>query len=201
MKLYFVPQTRSTRPRWVLEELGVPYELVRLDPSKGDNKRPEYLAVHPLGHVPALDDGGLHMVESAAICQYLADKYPERQLAPAVGTPERGAYYQWMMFTMTTVEPPLVSIAEHRRFLPEAERIPEVAERAERRFAEVAGVVQSHLAGREYVVGTHFTAADVVLASALAWGGSMGLLGGFDGLQAYVKRMTARPAAQKARSA
>ena len=201
MKLYFVPQTRSTRPRWLLEELGVPYELVRLDPSKGDNKRPEYLAVHPLGHVPALEDGGLHMVESAAICQYLADKYPERLLAPALGSPERGAYYQWMMFTMTTVEPPLIAVAEHRRFLPEAERLPAVAERAERRFAEVADVVQRHLAGREYVVGSHFTAADVVLASALAWGGSMGLLGGFDGLQEYVKRMTSRPAAVKARGA
>ena len=103
MKLYYAPQTRAGRVRWMLEEIGAPYELVRLDMSKGDHKKPEYMKIHPHGAVPALADGDLAMFESAAICAYLADKFPEKRLAPPVGTPPRGLYYQWMIYSMATL--------------------------------------------------------------------------------------------------
>jgi glutathione S-transferase len=198
MKLYCCPQTRSLRPRWMLEELGVPYELVVVDLSKGEHKRPEYLKVHPMGVVPALEDGEHTFIESVAICQYLADKYPEKGLAPQPGTPERGEYYQWMMFAMTTVEPPLVDAFMHTRFLPEAQRQPAVAEQGRKRFFEVARVLEERLRGREFIVGNGFTAADVVMAQMLGWGQVLGLMADFPGLTAYVARHTARPAAQRA---
>jgi len=92
MKLYYSPQTRAGRPRWLLEEIGAPYEIASLDLKKGEHKQPEYMKIHPHGAVPALIDGDLALFESAAICMYLADKYPEKKLAPALGTPARGEH-------------------------------------------------------------------------------------------------------------
>ena len=114
LKLYFAPRTRATRPRWLLEELGVPYELVELDMSKQEHKQLPYLRIHPLGRVPALADGDQVIFESAAICMYLADKFPEKKLAPAVGTPERGQYYQWMVYAGATLEPEVLTSAADR---------------------------------------------------------------------------------------
>src|SRR5579875_974030 len=105
LKLYYAPMSRAVRPRWVLEEIGAPYELVKIDLAKNEQKRPEYLAVNPNGTVPALEDGDLRLFESAAICQYLADKFPEARLAPPPGTPARGLYYQWIHYAMSGVEP------------------------------------------------------------------------------------------------
>ena len=90
MKLYYAPHTRASRPRWLLEELGVPYELVRVDVAHQENRQAPYLLINPLGHVPALVDGDMTIIESAAICMYLADKFPEKKMAPAVGSPPRG---------------------------------------------------------------------------------------------------------------
>src|SRR5258705_12836566 len=110
MKLYYARMTRAGRPRWMLEETGAPYELVRLDLSRGEHKKPEYMKIHPHGSVPALDDGDLALFESAAICAYLADKFPEKRLAPPVGTPARGLYYQWIVYSMATMEPPILKV-------------------------------------------------------------------------------------------
>src|SRR4029450_1324052 len=90
------------------EEIGEPFELARLDMSKKEHKAPEYMKIHPHGAVPALVDGDLVLIESAAIVAYLADKFPAAKLAPAVGTPERGRYYQWLFYTIGTLEPPLI---------------------------------------------------------------------------------------------
>lgn len=198
MKLYFVPRTRSTRPRWMLEELGVPYELKVLNVAQGENKRPEYLAVHPMGSVPALEDGELKLFESAAIIQYLADKYPEQGLAPKPGTPERGEYYTWMMFCMTTVEPPLVDIFYNTVLLPEAQCNAETAEKGRKRFAEVARVLEARVRGREFVVGNSFSAADLLLSSMIGWAERMGVMSDFPVLQEYGKRHLSRPAARRA---
>ena len=122
LKLYHSAQSRSTRPRWLLEEIGAPYELVRVDLGKQEHKTPQYLQIHPHGVVPALVDGDLALIESGAICAYLADKFPAARLAPAVGTPERGRYYQWMFYTMATLEPPLLQVFMNTVQLPEAQR-------------------------------------------------------------------------------
>ena len=200
MKLYFAPQTRAVRPRWLLEELGVPYEIVPIDLTKGEHKKPEYMKIHPHGAVPALVDGDLALFESAAICMYLADKYAEKKLAPAVGTAARGLYYQWMIYAMATLEPPVVQIFFNTVMLPEAERSAAAVEKAKTQFADVARVLSSALATRPYILGEQFSAADVLIGGTIGWAGMMGLLGEHPTLQAYAQRLSERPAFQRARS-
>ena len=198
LKLHYVPQTRAGRVRFVLEELGVPFELLRMEAK--DTKSPEYLKVNPLGHVPALVDGDTTVIESAAICMYLADKFPEKKLAPPPGTPERAAYYQWIVYAMVTMEPVLVVYGQHTLRFAEADRSKATAEWAKKRFEDVAAVVDAHVKGREFIVGSHFTVADVVMAGVVGFGRMMGLMGGFPNLDAYAKGIYSREAGKKARA-
>ncbi|MEN9799387.1 MAG: hypothetical protein RL653_3083 [Pseudomonadota bacterium] len=196
LTLYFVPATRATRPLWLLEELAVPYERIQLDPALGETKTPGYRSLHPLGHVPALKDGDQVVIESAAICMHLADKFPEKGLAPGPGTAARGRYYQWILFAMTTVEPSLVTIFESRtgrRAHP-----PEVLEAAQARLKEVAAVVEAALGDGPFILGQAFSAADVVLGATLSWGLRMKVLDGFPRISAYAARLMERPAARVA---
>jgi glutathione S-transferase len=201
MKLYYNPQSRAARVRWMLEELGAPHELVHMDFTKGDHKKPEYLKIHPMGSLPAIEDNGFPMFESAAIVMHLADKHPEKKLAPAPGTNERGEYYQWILFAMIEMEQPVVTVLQHTRFLPEAERSPATVEKATQRFKVVAAAVDARMKGREYIVGNTFTAADLVVGGVLAFAGRFGLLADFPALQDYVGRVMARPAAKKSMGA
>jgi glutathione S-transferase len=198
MKLYYCPQTRAGRPRWLLEEIGEPHELVRIDLSKGEHKKPDYMKIHPHGAVPALIDGDLALFESAAICMHLADKYPQKRLAPEVGTPARGLYYQWMLYSMATLEPPVLAVFLNTIMLPEAERSAAAVEKGKTQFADVARVLSNALAGRTFLLGEQFSAADVMIGSTLGWAGMMGLLNDHPTLQAYVKRLTERPAFKRA---
>src|SRR4051812_20596001 len=162
VKLYYVPMTRSNRPRWMLEELGVPYELVRLDPKKGDNKTPEYLAINPTGKVPALVDGEVKMFESAAIVAYLGDKFGDEKLAPPAGSAERPAYYQWLFFGMTTLEQPVSLYAKHSSTLPPEKRVAEVAEDAKAGVERALLALDRALADRQWLLRS-FSAADIVV--------------------------------------
>ncbi|GIW44889.1 MAG: glutathione S-transferase [Candidatus Binatia bacterium] len=200
IKLYHAARTRSVRPRWLLEEMGVPYELVRLDLGQKEHKRPEYLAIHPHGTVPALVDGNLALMESSAICMYLADKFADKGMAPNPGTPERGLYYQWMVYAVATLEPPLVQIFQHTMLLPEAERSPKALQEAQEKFREVARVLTEALQGKDYLVGNRFTAADIMIGSTLIWAALMGLLADQPVLATYVQRLQERPACQKAQA-
>jgi len=199
LTLYHAHLSRSVRPRAMLEEIGVPYELVRVDLAAGEQLRPEYLALNPNGAVPTLVDGDLAIWESAAICQYLADRFPEKKLAPPVGTPERAHYYQWIHFAMCTLEPPAVAVFLHTIQRPEAERIPRVAEEGKRQLAATVRVVDQALEGRSYIVGDRLSTADVVLGTTLAWAQMMGLIGADSPhALAYLARLLARPAFQRA---
>jgi glutathione S-transferase len=199
LTLYHSPQSRSIRPRWLLEELGVPYEVKVLSLADGDQKKPEYLKLNPNGAVPTLADGDLVLWESAAICQYLADKFPDKRLAPSVGTPERGKYYQWIHYAMCGIEPPAVAIFMHTIRLPEAERVPTVVEGAKQQLAAALKVVDDAVAGREWILGSQFTAADVMVGSTLAWCQMMGMMGDqVPNASAYLARCAARPAFQRA---
>jgi len=192
MKLYFAPRTRATRPRWMLEELGVPYEIVTVDLASKENREPGYLRVHPLGEVPALVDGDVTVFESIAICMYLADRYSERGLAPPVSSPLRAPYYQWLLFCASTIEPAIGRSAQHGGDVAEAER-----EKARARFADAAEVLTRALAAREHMLGTPFSTADVIVGSNLNWARRVGLLEGRDVLSGYVDRLLARPAARR----
>lgn len=197
MKLFYVSKTRSVRPRWVLEELGVPYQLVRLDPSKGETRAAEHLARQPLGHVPALEDGDVRMFESAAICLYLAEKYPEKGLLPPPGTPARAATYQWLFYAMTELEPPCSAVSAERR-KPEAERSARVADEARARFRKAAAALEPVLARSPFLLGASFTVADAVVGAVLAWGHAQGPLEGLPATEAYLARLRERPAWRRA---
>ena len=198
IKLYYAPRTRSTRPRWLLEELGVLYELVRLDLGKGDHKKAEYLAIHPHGVVPALEDDGRVIIESLAICLYVADKFPEKGFAPEIRTIERGEYYQWMFYGAATIEPELVRYFVNAVAGDEDSRDADEAGAAKRQFNEIAGVLKRALAGKDFVVANKISAADIALGSMLAWARSMQLLKEHPELEGYVKKLTERPAFRKA---
>ncbi len=193
MKLYYVAKTRASRPRWMLEELGVPYELVRLDPSKGETRSAEHLARQPLGHVPALEDGQVRMFESAAICLYLAERYPEKGLVPPPATPGRAATYQWLFYAMTELEPPCSAMSAEKR-KPEAERGTAALDEARGRFRKAAAVLEAPLSNTPYLLGAEFTVADVVVGAILAWGRSLGALEGLPATEAYLRRLKDRPA-------
>ncbi len=192
--------TRAGRPRWLLEELEVPYELVRVDFAAKQNETSEYAKVHPLGAVPALEDDGVAIFESGAICAYLADKFPEKGLAPAVGTPERGPYYQWMFYAMATLEPPVMEIYRQAVLLAAEERSEKALAAARESFADAAGVVERALAGKEFLLGDRFSAADIMIGSNLVWAKLLGQIDPYPTIQAYLKRLGVRPAGKRARA-
>ena len=176
MKLYYAPQTRAIRPLIMLEELAVPYEIVLIDFQGGEHKRVEYRKIHPHGQLPALQDGTLTMFESAAICAYLADKFPDKRMAPALGTVERGMYYQWMFYSMASLE----------GFALDRERMKEC-------FLVLDRVINGH----EFLIGDKITAADVMIGSGVVYlDARHHILNDFPSLEAYAKRMLARPSFQ-----
>jgi len=183
--------------RWLLEELGdVPYAVEAKTP--GTLKTPEYLRIHPLGAVPAVRDGDVTMFESGAIVEWLLERYGKGRLAPPPGTPARAAYLQWLHFGEATMAPPLVDVLLHTMFLPEAERVPAVAERGRARFRQLLDVLEARLAGREHLCGD-FTAADVMVGYAVGLARMLGLgTDGPPGVQAYFERLAARPAYRRA---
>ena len=191
LKLFYIPNTRATRVRWMLEELHAPYELVRIDwpAAKSEQYRRE---VHPLGAVPALQDDDGVVIESAAIIAHLADRFG---LAPPPG--KRGAYYQWILYAMATLEPLVSAFSDHTRKLPEEKRVASIAEAARRSFQASAAPVVHALDGREWLLG-EFGAADVVLGSVIVWAAALRLADA-PALLAYADRIRARPAWQAAR--
>jgi glutathione S-transferase len=148
--------------------------------------------------VPAFSDDRVTIFESAAICAYLADEFPDKHLAPPVGSPQRGLYYQWIVYSMATMEPPVLKVFLNTRMLPEEKRSAAVAEEGRAQWKDVARVVQRAVEGKTFLLGEQFTAADVMVGSILGWSGFMGLLEGFPGLQEYVGRLTSRPAFKRA---
>ncbi len=192
MKLYYAPRTRSIRPRWLLEELGVPFKLVRLDLASGAQKNPDFLRINPMGKVPALEDGDFHLFESGGICLYLADRFAEKGLAPKPGTPERGQYYQWAFFALTSLEPPVFEALDEKQGRRPAGSARERATRALR-------VLESAISGRSFLVGDHFSAADILVGTVVSVARVCGLTTEFPGIQTYGERLSSRPAYKRAR--
>lgn len=194
MKLFHMPRTRSDRARWMLEEIGVPHELVTVDVFAGQGRSPEHLTRHPLGHVPVLEIGGVTLIESAAICMHLADLHPEAKLAPPLATPERAKYYEWMTFVPASVDPCLETIMFHTVFLPEDKRLPKLVESQRRKWQKIEQYLVKRLDGQRFAVGDAFTAADILIASCLLWARMAGALSDSPVLAAYLAEHCARPA-------
>jgi glutathione S-transferase len=198
MKLYHSQFTRSGRAKWMLEEVGASFEVEKISFQKGEHKKPEYLMIHPHGSVPALVDGDLRLFESSAIVMHLADKFPEKKLAPPLGSNDRAHYYRWMVYVPATVDPALEAITFHTRLLPEDKRVAAIADEGKRKWEAIARVLEETVGGRQYVVGSSFTAADVVLASALGWANFLGMLADHPKLKAYHDPLMDRAAAKRA---
>ncbi len=194
MKLYEFPPTRSIRPRWMLQELQVPFESVWVNLIKGEHRDREVLKLNPAGKVPVLVDGDLVLNESVAIVLYLAKKYPEKGFLPT-DAKGRAEVDRWLLFTVTELEQPLWRIAKHTSLLPEARRIPGDVVLAREDFRDMVPVIEAHLAGHEFVCGDRVTAADFVLAYTLDWANETNLLSAFPASVAYLERMYARPRA------
>ncbi len=190
-RLYHTPQTRSTRVLWALEELGAPHELTVL--TREQRRGPEHRERHPMGRVPVIEDGGEVLFESAAIVLALADRDEQGRLSFPVGSRERELTYQWALFAMLEIEVPTIAERDER------ERDPERAATARERVREAARVVERELAGREFIVGGRFSAADIVLASVLAFARDRGVLDSdLPEVHRYVDAMVARPARVRA---
>jgi glutathione S-transferase len=194
MKLYEFAPTRSIRARWTLQELGVEFEAVSVNLLTGEHRQPEFLAINPAGKVPVLVDGDMVLSESIAIAVHLAEKYPEKGLAPTDPC-ARAQLMRWLLFTTTELEQPLWRITRHTRLYPEDRRLPGDVALARDEFAAMAKVLDRHMEEREFVVGDSVTVADFVLAYTLDWAQILGLLEDLPRLEGYMMRMYARPRA------
>jgi glutathione S-transferase len=196
MKLYHCPNTRSFRPLWLLEELGVSYDIALINVFNHEGQQPSYLNINPHGTVPTLVDNTLILYEAGAICLYLADKYIKHNLAPVINSPNRGLYYQWMFFVPATMEPPLVNIFLHTQLLEASKRRQSVIDDSKERFVHIAVVLEQTLTNQPYILGERFSTADIMIASTLDWFPE--LITHFEALQHYHHKLTQRPAFKRA---
>jgi glutathione S-transferase len=191
LTLYHAAPSRSSITRWMLEEVGEPYDIHLLSLSKGENRAADYLAVNPMGKVPALKHGDVVITESAAICTYLADEFPRAKLNVPIGTPRRGVYLKWLFFGPGCIEPAMMDRAFPRK---------EEARRSALGYGDfdtVMDVTAKAVATGPYLMGEQFTAADVVIGSTLRWGLLFKLLPERPEFVAYTGRLAARPALQR----
>ena len=200
MKLYGYPNSRATRALWALEEAQAEYDYVHVDVKAGAGKDQNYRAINPGGKVPTLVDGDLVITESAAICLYIGEKYPQSGLLPPSGAPERALCYRWICFAISELEQPLWTIAKHRFVLPEEKRVPAVLQTAFWEFSVAAKVFAEGLGDRRYAVGESFTAADILLGHTLAWATSARIALGDEQLKTYADHVLDRPALVRARN-
>jgi glutathione S-transferase len=191
MKLYWAPRTRSFSTLWLMEETGQPYERVLTDLSKGEHKSPEYLTINPMGKVPALRDGEATLAEAAAICAYVAERYPQAKLAPPLGDPLRARYLYWLFFSPGCIEPAMVQLAT------KIEMNPTAAGWGDAQL--VLDVLDAALSTGPWLLGETFSAADIMVGSGLNFAVRLFKMApsrpSFD---RYLDRCAARPAFQRA---
>jgi glutathione S-transferase len=189
---YTNPMSRGRIARWMLEEIGVPYrtEVMTFGATM---KAPEYLAVNPMGKVPAIRHGKTVVTECAAICAYLADTFPEADLAPRPD--ERGSYYRWMFFTSGPLEAAVTNRALGFVTPPEKSRMAGYGS-----FADVMDTLEKAVSAAPYIAGQRFTAADVYVGSHISWGLGFGSIEKRQAFVDYLGRATDRAAYKRARA-
>jgi glutathione S-transferase len=190
--LYHGPQSRSSGTLTLLEELGAPYELHVLNLKAGEQRQAAYLAVNPMGKVPAIRHHGALVTEQVAIALYLADQFPQAGLAPAIGDKLRGPYLRWMAYYAGCFEPAIIDRALKRD--PAPAMMSSYGD-----FDTMLATLDAQLAGGPWLLGERFTAADVLWGTATNWVLQFGLMPPTPAISAYAARATARPAYQRAR--
>jgi glutathione S-transferase len=192
LTLYHASPSRSSVALWMLEEVGEPYDIKLLRLSEGDNRKADYLAVNPMGKVPALRHGDTVITEVAAVCAYLADAFPAKKLNVPVGDPRRGVYLKWLFFGPGSLEPAVIDRAAPRKEEPRRAMLPYGD------FETCMDVVARAVEKGPWLLGEQFTAADVVIGSNIRWGTIFKLIPERPEFAAYSARIAARPAAQRA---
>lgn len=202
MKLYYIPTTRAVRPRWLLEELGVDYELVYVNMSQ--TRQSEYHQLHPHGKVPVLVDEAVTLYESSAICAYLADKYSEQGFAPPLSHPVRGYYYQWLFYAGQTLEPPVEQYMFNilpnlpEKILPKNYQTHIDSTTAQAWFERVCEPLNVALTNSTYLVENRMSAADIVTGGVLLWAFKLGMMNEDTPAKAYLMKLIERSAFRQA---
>jgi glutathione S-transferase len=198
MKIHHAPNSRSVRALWLFNELGLPYELEIYPLGDKSMRTPEYLRVHPLGRVPALEDGDLTIFESGAIVQYVLDKYGEGAMVPTAGSTDYPTYLQWLHYAEGMIMPQINIIVVETIFLPEERRNQTNVDRATKLLTRMLTAVDVHLQDREFLAG-EFSGADIMTGHACIVSGRLGVdISDKPNVAAYIDRLEARPALQKA---
>jgi len=191
--LFHSPNTRSTGALLLLEELRAPYELRVLNMKAGEQRQPAYLAINPMGKVPAVLHNGALITEQVAVYIYLADLFPEARLAPDIGDPMRGPYLRWLAFYGSSFEPAVVD-----RALKREPGTPAMSPYGD--FDTVLNTVVTQLRPGPWLLGERFTAADVLWGTALTWMTGFGLVPLRPEIQSYIDRVNARPAVARVKA-
>ena len=199
LKLHFAPNSRASRTLWLLEELGLEYELNRMNFHPKDLKSDEHRARHPLGRIPVLEDGETSIFESGAIAEYILERHKNGGLKPASDDPNFPEYLQWFHYCEGMVMPPINTIVVHTLLLPPERRDETVRAQAERLLAKAWVPVEEAIAGRDYLIGA-FSAADTMLGHACIMSKRLEVITAdvYPNLSAYADRLMARPACAKA---
>ncbi len=194
IKLYGTPPTRALRAIWLLNELGLEYQMLPVDILKGETREPDFLALNPAGKVPVLVDGDLVITESSAIQLYLADKYSQAGFIPET-VEDRAKMYRWIFFLATEIEQPLWRIARHTFLYPEEKQLPQDVDLARQECLEMLAVLEQHMKTHEFMVADRLSVADFNAAYTLDWANEEKMLGDMPRLTEYLKAMYSRPAA------
>jgi glutathione S-transferase len=193
---YGSPMSSAVRTRWILEEIGVPYEYKRVNLREGENREPDFLKISPGGKIPAIQDGDVTLTESMAINFYLAEKYG-KGLMPA-DVVERARVYEWSFWSISNVQPLLLTVLLHTMIKPEAERDPKAVETARAQIPPYLDLLNRALQGKEYLVANRFTVADLNTASVIGLGSFVGVdFSGYANIQAWLSRVQSRPSFAK----
>lgn len=198
LTLHFAPNSRAGRIMWLLEELELPYELNKMAFHPKDLKSDEHRARHPLGRIPVLEDGDVSIYESGAIVEYILEHHKNGGLKPAVADAMYPEYLQWFHYCEGMVMPPINTIVVHTLLLPEDRRDATVLGQAQRLLTKAMGPIEDALEGRDYLIGD-FSGADIMLGHSIFMANRMGCItDDMPKLKAYVARVAARPAFDKA---
>ena len=198
MKIHHAPNSRSVRALWLFNELGLPYDIEIYPLGDKSMRTPEYLKVHPLGRVPALEDGNLTIFESGAIVQYVLEKYGDGNMVPATGSIDYPIYLQWLHYAEGMIMPQVNIIVVETIFLPEERRNQTNVDRATKLLTRMLTAVDIHLQDRDFLAG-EFSGADIMTGHACIVSGRLGAdISDKPNIAAYIDRLEARPALQKA---
>jgi len=199
LKLYYSPASRAVRVAWLLEELGLEYDVQKFALGDRAMREPDYLAVHPMGRVPALEDKGVTLFESGAIIQYILANYGDGKFVPNVGTPEFAEYLQWFHYAEGMIMPPINTLVVETILLPPERRTELNVKRSTKLLGQMLHAVNQNLADKDYLVSDQMTAAEFMTGHAVIMAKRFGIdLTDKPNILPYVARLEARDAFQRA---